>query len=74
MSQVQTPPAQQHIDVDQYSEASTDARSPDQVKEDNELADRLSSIIEDANSRVVPLCQMMRKVGLHILHSYQFHY
>jgi len=36
-------------------------RSPDKKKEDAELADRLSSIIEEANKRVVPLCQQIRK-------------
>jgi hypothetical protein len=66
MSQVE-----QQQQFDTQSNASTENRSPDQVKEDNELAERLSSIIEDANSRVVPLCQMMRKVRIlrHIFES-----
>jgi len=51
---------QQHIDVDNES-VSTDNRSPDQKKQDAELAERLSSIIEDTNSRVKPLCNMIRK-------------
>ena len=56
--------AQQHIDVDNESvgTAGTDERTPEQKKMDAELAERLSSIIEDANSRVIPLCKMIRKV------------
>jgi hypothetical protein len=56
--------AQQHIDVDNESvgTSGTDERSPAEKKEDAELAERLSSIIEDANSRVIPLCKMIRKV------------
>ena len=54
---------QQHIDVDNES-VSTDNRSPDQKKQDAELAERLSSIIEDTNSRVKPLCNMIRKVSI----------
>jgi len=38
-----------------------DNRTDEQKKMDKELAERLSSIIEDANSRVVPLCKMIRK-------------
>lgn len=55
--------AQQHIDVDNESvgTSGTDERSPAEKKEDAELAERLSSIIEDANSRVIPLCKMIRK-------------
>jgi len=51
---------QPHIDVDNES-VGTDERSPEQKKMDTELAERLSSIIEDANSRVIPLCKMIRK-------------
>jgi len=55
-------PAQQHIDVDNDpSEAGTDDRTPDQKKQDAELAERLSSLIEGANERVVPICKMIRK-------------
>lgn len=43
-----------------------DSRSEEQIQKDNELAERLSSIIEDANNRVIPLCKMIRKVGLRI--------
>jgi len=46
------------------SESSADERTEDQKKADAELANRLSALIEDANSRVVPLCQMIRKVSL----------
>lgn len=41
----------------------TDDRSPEKEKQDAELADRLSSLIEDANRRVVPLCKTIRKVS-----------
>ncbi|TRM65196.1 hypothetical protein BD626DRAFT_615539 [Schizophyllum amplum] len=43
------------------SEASTDDRSPDERKEEAELAERLSRTIEEANERVVPLTKMIRK-------------
>jgi len=46
---------------DSVDETGKDERSEEEVKKDNELAERLSSLIEDANSRVVPLCKMMRK-------------
>lgn len=39
-----------------------DSRTDDQKQQDEELAERLSSIIEDANSKVVPICKMIRKV------------
>ncbi|KIK56354.1 hypothetical protein GYMLUDRAFT_174345 [Collybiopsis luxurians FD-317 M1] len=39
----------------------TDDRSDEERKRDAELAERLSRLIEDANSRVVPLCKMIRK-------------
>ncbi|KAJ4473372.1 hypothetical protein C8J55DRAFT_138816 [Lentinula edodes] len=39
----------------------SDDRSDDERKKDAELAERLSRLIEDANSRVVPLCKMIRK-------------
>lgn len=42
----------------------TDNRDDDQKKKDVETAERLSSLIEDANSRVVPLCRMIRKVSI----------
>ncbi|KIK62313.1 hypothetical protein GYMLUDRAFT_58473 [Collybiopsis luxurians FD-317 M1] len=40
---------------------SKDERTDDQRKQDAQLAERLSGLIEDANSRVVPLCNMIRK-------------
>jgi hypothetical protein len=43
------------------SQAGPDDRSEDQKKTDAELAKRLSSIIEDANSKAVPLMQMVRR-------------
>ncbi|KAF9269569.1 hypothetical protein L218DRAFT_275851 [Marasmius fiardii PR-910] len=45
-----------------YSDSTTDKRSPEDQKKDKELAERLSVLIEDANSRVVPLTRMIRKV------------
>jgi len=38
----------------------TDDRTDEETR-DKKLAERLSSIIEDANSRVIPLCKMIRK-------------
>jgi small-conductance mechanosensitive channel len=38
-----------------------DERTDDEKKKEAEIAERLSRLIEDANSRVVPLCRMMRK-------------
>ncbi|KAF5393866.1 hypothetical protein D9757_000180 [Collybiopsis confluens] len=38
-----------------------DERTDDEKKKDAEIAERLSRLIEDANSRVVPLCKMIRK-------------
>ncbi|KAF8174277.1 hypothetical protein BJ912DRAFT_1033851 [Pholiota molesta] len=38
-----------------------DESSQKQVQTDKELALRLSSLIEDANSRVTPICKMIRK-------------
>ncbi|KAL0951052.1 hypothetical protein HGRIS_007792 [Hohenbuehelia grisea] len=42
-------------------EGGGDSRSPEEQKVDKQLAERLSAIIEDANSRVIPLCKMIRK-------------
>jgi hypothetical protein len=56
-------PGQQHIDVDNDSVGTHDG-SPDQKKQDAELAERLSSIIEGTNERVIPLCNLIRKVGI----------
>ena len=52
---------QQHIDVDNDN-VGTDDRSAIQKKQDAELAERLSSIIDNTNERVLPLCKMIRKV------------
>ncbi|KAG7095486.1 hypothetical protein E1B28_006225 [Marasmius oreades] len=66
MSQQGDDTQQQHAQVDNQSDAgfsdtTTDKRSPEDKKKDKELAERLSVLIEDANSRVVPLCRMIRK-------------
>ncbi|KZP27910.1 hypothetical protein FIBSPDRAFT_817919 [Athelia psychrophila] len=37
-----------------------DERTPQEVKQDKELADRLSALIEDANAKVIPLCKQIR--------------
>ena len=50
---------QQHVGVDNEHD-----RSPDQTKQDAILAERLSSIIEGTNERVIPLCKQIRKVGI----------
>jgi hypothetical protein len=39
-------------------------RTEDEKAADNKLAERLSALIDDANSRVGPLCKMIRKVCL----------
>jgi len=51
---------QQHIDVDNDS-VSADDRPATQKKQDAELAERLASIIEGTNERILPLCKMIRK-------------
>ncbi|KIK65438.1 hypothetical protein GYMLUDRAFT_56159 [Collybiopsis luxurians FD-317 M1] len=38
-----------------------DERTDEEKKKEAEIAERLSRLIEDANSRVVPLCKMIRK-------------
>lgn len=48
---------------DGASSTTGDDRSKEQIEEDKKLAERLSALIEDANSRVVPLCKMIRKVS-----------
>jgi len=50
-------------DIDDHvSNASTDDKRTDQEKEaDSKLAERLSALIEDANSKCTPLCKMIRK-------------
>ncbi|PBK93156.1 hypothetical protein ARMGADRAFT_1046126 [Armillaria gallica] len=54
---------QPQIDVehDIGSDTTTDDRTDAQKEADKQLAERLSALIEDANSRVVPLCKMIRK-------------
>jgi hypothetical protein len=37
-----------------------DERTPQEVKQDKEIADRLSALIEDANAKVIPLCKQIR--------------
>ncbi|KAL0066920.1 hypothetical protein AAF712_006115 [Marasmius tenuissimus] len=44
-----------------FTDSTTDKRTPEEQEKDKELAERLSVLIEDANSRVVPLCRMIRK-------------
>ncbi|KAF9002905.1 hypothetical protein BDQ17DRAFT_1390586 [Cyathus striatus] len=56
MSDVQTqPPAQQP------ETQSGDPRSKQEQETDQKLAERLSAIIEDANTKVIPICKMIRK-------------
>ncbi|KAI5892480.1 uncharacterized protein SCHCODRAFT_02748684 [Schizophyllum commune H4-8] len=65
MSHIDPQESRQHLDVlnDGSSDAgsSVDERTPDQQKADKELANRLSSIIENANEKTVPICKMIRK-------------
>ncbi|KAF5364410.1 hypothetical protein D9758_010693 [Tetrapyrgos nigripes] len=46
---------------DAGTDTTSDDRTDDQKKADAELANRMSSLIEDANEKVVPLCKMIRK-------------
>ena len=46
------------------SDTSDDPRTDEEKKQDAELANRLSLLIEDANERVVPLVKQMREVRL----------
>jgi len=46
---------------DNSSKTDGDDRTEQEKKTDAQLAERLSSIIEDANKRVGPLCRMIRK-------------
>lgn len=73
MSQTEQEQNPQQLDVDTGESASNvggeagqqtgpDKRSEDEVKADNELAVRLSILIENANEKVVPLVRMIRKV------------
>ncbi|KAJ6489038.1 hypothetical protein C8R45DRAFT_929732 [Mycena sanguinolenta] len=48
-------------DIDNASNVGHDERNEDQIKADNKLAERLSTIIEDANAKCTPLCNMIRK-------------
>jgi hypothetical protein len=60
-AEVQDFPEGQQINVDPSVEGG-DERTEDEKKADNKLAERLSALIEDANSRVGPLCKMIRRV------------
>ncbi|KIY66528.1 hypothetical protein CYLTODRAFT_491375 [Cylindrobasidium torrendii FP15055 ss-10] len=55
--------SRQHVGVDpsESGSSSTDERSPEERQQDKELAERLSALIEDANSRVTPLTKMIRQ-------------
>ncbi|KAF7375633.1 Lea domain-containing protein [Mycena sanguinolenta] len=48
-------------DIDNASNAGRDERNEQQIEADNKLAERLSTIIEDANAKCTPLCNMIRK-------------
>jgi hypothetical protein len=47
---------------EQKPEAGADERSEQEKEADRKLADRLSQLIEHANEKCVPLCNMIRKV------------
>ena len=46
------------------SDVTSEPRNEDEKKQDAELATRLAALIEDANQRVIPLTNMIRKVRL----------
>ena len=65
--EVQRFPEDQHIDVEPEEgrgelQEGRDERTEEQQKTDRQLAEQLSILIEDANSRVTPICRMIRKV------------
>lgn len=66
MSQADSQEFNQHDNVPQQHNDG-DSRTEDEKNIDKQLAERLSSLIEDANSRVIPLCKMIRKVSWTIL-------
>ncbi|KAJ7157077.1 hypothetical protein C8R46DRAFT_1165543 [Mycena filopes] len=43
------------------SDAGTDKRTDQEKEEDKKLAERLSTLIEEANQKCLPLCKMIRK-------------
>jgi hypothetical protein len=63
MSDVDIRDNRAHDFDDNASDSTSAGRDDEQIKKDNELADRLSLIIEDNNERVVPLTKMIRKVS-----------
>ena len=70
MANVHTPGPQVVPDIDLRSDrlrgppsdVTSEDRTDEQQKQDAELANRLSQLIEDANQRVVPLTNMIRQV------------
>ncbi|KAJ6555438.1 hypothetical protein DFH09DRAFT_1492728 [Mycena vulgaris] len=58
--EVHPPPMQEHFD-DNASTSTSDERTDQEKETDRKLAERLSALIEDANSRCTPLCKMIRK-------------
>jgi hypothetical protein len=44
------------------AETATDNRPDAQKQAEKQLANRLSTIIENANERVIPICKMIRRV------------
>jgi len=61
IQEFQNRPQPGDADAPQSESGGGDSRTEEQKKQDKELAERLSSLIEDANSRVTPLCKMIRK-------------
>ncbi|KAF7335422.1 Lea domain-containing protein [Mycena venus] len=59
---------QQHMNVADQGQTKptdgTDQRTDQEKETDRKLAERLSHIIEDANQKCLPLCNMIRKVDL----------
>jgi hypothetical protein len=71
MADVQSPHQYQQpaVGVDQSDAGSdigtvdSDDRNEQERKADNELAERLSAIIEESNRQVIPICKMIRTVS-----------
>ncbi|KAJ7621133.1 hypothetical protein FB45DRAFT_870853 [Roridomyces roridus] len=55
------PPPNFDQDDDNVSSTTSDNRTDQQKEADRQLAERLSALIESANSKCTPLCKMIRK-------------
>lgn len=76
-AEVQDFPEGAHIDVDPQAgrgepQVGREERTEDERKADEKLAERLSVLIEGANSRVSPLCKTIREVRCVVFRSKYF--